>query len=257
MNVLLRLRKDMVVTKLIPFKYLLYAALLSDVTPYYSDEDKCKYGIFAKDYDDLFDDLSAWTSLDDRKDELLNAINELIEEELIFLDDSNHIYLGEFRGKKFFPFEVKNSLYDKASALLKETLDSYKSAKSAKMRSRGRYLQEQIDLLLENGVEKLTAKDFTDLHGYLYELYTGGETYIIRNKVEYFQTNNILKAYDKFTTFALLIEGTLHFDKYRRRGMPTLTTVACIKDDVVNGLTRSEAGSKEYMREKQTDNGEF
>lgn len=257
MNVLLRLRKDMVISSLVPFKYLVYAALLSDVTSYYCEEDGIKYGIFGKEYDDLFDYLVEWTNLDDRKDELLKALDELIEEDLIFLDDEQRIYLGEFRGKKFFPFEVKSSTFDKAVELLNDTLNTYKSSRVAKMRSRGRYLQDQINMLLETGVDKLTPKDFTDLHGYLYELYTGGESYIIRNKVEYFQTNNILKAYDKYTTFAILVEGTLHFDKYRRKGMPTLTTVACIKDDVVNGLTRVGAGSKEYMREKQEDNGEF
>ena len=96
----------------------------------------------------------------------------------------------------------------------------------------------------------MTPGDFTELHGYLYEVYTGGEIYVLRGKVEYFQTNNMLKAYDRFTVFSLIVEATLRYDKYRKKGVPTLTNVACMKDDVFHTLVRSsDEGSKDYMRE--------
>lgn len=88
-------------------------------------------------------------------------------------------------------------------------------------------------------------------------MYTGGEVYIIRSKVEYFQTNNMLKAYDRFTVFAILIEGTLNYDEYSTRGVPTLTNVAYRKDDIFRKLTRTDSDSKDYMREMDTTDGSF
>ena len=242
MNTLLRLHKDMAICGLLPLKTLLYAALLSNVTTLETGD--VKYGVYAGDYQDLYDTLSDWDS-----DEIYKALNELSDDGLIWFDEEDNLYLGEFRGKRFFTFEQKSSLVDEAVKLIKDAVKTYGKSKSAKDKSRSRYLLEKIEALIDKGVDQLRPSDFTDLHGYLYEVYTGGEIYNIRNKTEYYQTSNMLKAYDRNTVLALIAEGTLHYDKYRSKGMPTLTNVACMKDDVYHGLVRESAGSKEYMRE--------
>lgn len=239
----------MPITGLVPFKYLLYSAMLSNVVPFTPDDEDIKYGIFAETQQDLYDYYPDWGHADDRGNEILKALNDLADEGLIWFDEDDRIYLGEYRGKKFFPFEVKNSLFDEAVELMKLEIKRYGRSKSAKDKSRARYIREQIDRFIDKGVENMTPGDFTDLHGYLYEVYTGGEVYIIRGKVEHFQTNNMLKAYDKFTVFSLIVEATLKYDKYRKKGVPTLTNVACMKDDVFHALTKTDVGSKEYMRE--------
>ena len=239
----------MPITELVPFRYLLYSALLSDVVPFTPDDEDIKYGIFSETEQEVYDHFSDWDSTDDRRNEVLKALNDLADEGLIWFDDDHHIYLGEYRGKKFFTFEVKNSLFDEANGLLDAELKRYSKSKSAKDKSRARYIREKIDRLFDKGVESMTPGDFTDLHGYLYEVYTGGEVYIIRGKTEHFQTNNMLKAYDKFTVFALIVEATLRYDVYRKRGVPTLTNVACMKDDVFRALTKVDSGSKDYMRD--------
>lgn len=256
MNGLLRLRKDMVITGIIPFKYLLYATFLSDVIPL--EEDGVKYGIFSRDALDLYSYYSEWHNDDLRRSELKKALDDLQDEGLVYYDEHGRIFLGEFRGRKFFTFEVKNSLFDKAKDLLFKEIDNYIRTKPAKGKSRGRYIKDQIEQLMEKGVDNMTPGDFTDLHSYLYELYTGGEIYILRNKVESFQTNNMLKAYDRFTVFTILVEGTLKYDSFRKKGVPTITNVACMKDDVFGSLTKTDSGSKEYMREIiSTDDSEF
>lgn len=258
MNALLRLRKDMPVTGLVPFKYLLYLAMLSEVTPFTPDGDGTKYGIFSKDQLDLYDYYPDWAVGDDNDNEVYKALADLCDEGLIWFDDEDRVYLGEYRGKKFFPFEAKSSLFDTAKEFMDSEIRRYGKSKSAKDKSRARYIREQIDRLVDKGVENMTPGNFTDLHGYLYEVYTGGEIYIIRNKAEHFQTNNMLKAYDKFTVFSLIVEATLRYDKYRKKGVPTLTNVACMKDDVFHALTKAGAGSKEYMRNEEspiTDGG--
>lgn len=249
MNVLLKLRKDMPIANMIPLRYLLYSAMLSDVTSYEPEGGDSRYGIYGGDYADLYEHFSDWDSNDERSSEIYRAFQDLCEEGLIYFDDDNRIYLGEFRGRRFFTFERENSLYEDSNKLLDENLKRYASSKSAKDKSRARYIREQIDKLKDKGIDNLTPGDFTDLHGYLYEIYTGGEIYIIRGKVEMFQTNNMLKAYDKFTTYALLVEATLRYDAYRKKGVPTLTNVACMKDEVFGELTRPQKGSKDYMRE--------
>lgn len=247
MNALLKLHKDMPVTGLIPFKYLLYLAMLSDISP--MDVEDTRYGVYAETEQELYDRFPDWYSLDDRRNEISKALDDLADEGLIESDDDGTIYLGEFRGRKFFPFEVKNSLFDNACKTLEERLKIYGKSKSAKDKSRARYIREQTDRLLEKGAENMSPGDFTDLHGYLYEIYTGGEIYMIRNKTEYYQTMNMLKAYDRFTVFALIVEGTLNYDVYRKKGIPTLTNVACMKDDVFRMITKPDKGSKDYMRE--------
>ena len=192
MDALFRLRKDMPITGLVPFRYLLYLAMLSDIVPFTPDDEDTKYGVCSIYEQDIYDYFLDWDDSDSRKSEVYKALNSLGDEGLIWFDDEGRIYLGEFRGKKFFPFEVKNSLFDEAMRLLDSELKRYGSSKSAKDKSRARYIREQIDRLCDKGVENMTPGDFTDLHGYLYEVYTGGEVYLIRNKAEHFQTNNML-----------------------------------------------------------------
>ena len=249
MNVLFRLRKDMVVANLVPFKYLLYMAMLSSVNPYTEEGDETKYGIFSGTTDDLYDYFQDWDSADYRRSDVYKALSDLSEEGLVYFDDSDNIYLGEYRGRRFFPFEAKSSLFDGAKDLMDSRIAQYGKSRSAKDKSRARYIREQVNRLLDKGVENMTPGDFTDLHGYLYEIYTGGEIYILRGKVEHYQTNNMLKAYDRSTVFALIVEATLRYDTYRSRGVPTLTNVACMKDDVFRALTKGSEGSKDYMRD--------
>ena len=249
MNILLRLRKDMTIAGIVPFRYLLYTAMLSDVVTYEPEDEDTRYGIYGGEQEDLYDHFSDWSNEDDRRDEVLQALNDLCDEGFIFFDDDDRVYLGEFRGRKFFTFEQKNSLYERAEKTLDEALKRYGRSKSAKDRSRARYIREQIDKLIDKGIENLSPGNFTDLHGYLYEIYTGGEIYMVRGKVEHFQTKNMLKAYDKFTVYALLVEATLRYDTYRKKGVPTLTNVACMKDEVFGALTKPDEGSKDYMRE--------
>lgn len=247
MNGLLKLRKDMPITGLVPFKYLLYSALFSTIEAYV--EDDTRYGVSSLSNEDVYDRFADWDDSDERKSEAYRALNDLAEEGLLLFDDEGRIYLGEFRGRKFFPFEAKSSIFDSSMEVLNEELRRYGSSKSAKDRSRSRYIREQIDRLIDKGVENMSPGDFTDLHGYLYEVYTGGEMYNLRNKVEHFQTTNMLKAYDKFTTFAIIVEATLHYDTHRSKGVPTITNVACMKDDVFRSLTKPSEGSKDYMRD--------
>lgn len=239
----------MPITGLVPFRYLLYSAMLSDVVPFIDEDEGVKYGVFSEACQEVYDHYPDWDSADVRRNEVYKALNDLSDEGLVWFDDEGRIYLGEYRGKKFFTFEVKNSLFDSATEVLDAELKRYSKSKSAKDKSRARYIREQIDRLLDKGVESMSPGDFTDLHGYLYEVYTGGEVYIIRGKAEHFQTNNMLKAYDKHTVFSLIVEATLRYDTYRKRGVPTLTNVACMKDDVFRALTKADSGSKDYMRE--------
>ena len=262
MNALFRLRKDMQITALVPFKYLLYTALLSDVTTYVSGDDRL--GIFAKPLDDLDDYFSDWSHSDERRNVVTSALNELERDGLIyFLDDSDGeqlIVLGEYRGRKFFTFERRSSFCDIALKTFDEELSKYGNSKSVKDRSRAKYIRSTFERLISEGIDKLGPGAFTEIHGYLYEIYTGGEVYTLRNEAEKFQTKNILKAYDRFTTLAILIEATLHYDKYRSKGLPTLVNVAYIKDDVFKAFTKADSGSKDYMRDitsVTTDDSDF
>ena len=246
MNALLKMPLDKLPAGLSLENYL-YAVLLSDTTTV--EEDGCKFVISTRGTEDLYD------YFDGNEDEVYKALNALGENDLIQFseeggDGGDVIYVGEMRGKKFFPFERSNSIFDNAVELLNKELKRYGNSKSAKDKSRSRFIREKVDVMLED-VTQLRPGDFTELHGYLYEVYTGGEIYNIRNKTEYYQTNNMLKAYDRYTVFALIVEGTLHSDEYRKKGVPTLTNVACMKDDVFGALTRASRGSKEYMRDTE------
>ena len=167
---------------------------------------------------------------------------------LIFMDTEEGIYAGEIRGSRFFPFNAESSIADAAIEKLREAIKSFEKPRSALRRSRGRFIAEQINTYIDRGISEMTPGDFTTLFTYLYEIFTGGETYTVRNKTEYYQTTNILKAYDKFTTFAILVEGTLNYPAYDRRGVPTLTRVSVMKDTIFGALSRGD-GSKDYMRE--------
>lgn len=251
MNGLTRLRKEYAVCDTVEFKRLLYFALLSNVVPYKMEGDDTKYAVFAHLQDDLADFFASWSG-----DEIDNALDALYEEGLIFFDEERHIYVGEIRGMRFFPFDIKNSLADAAIAKLREATKTFETPRSALRRSRGRYIAEQINTFIDRGIDKMTPSDFTTFFTFLYEMFTGGESYLFRNKVEYYQTSNMLKAYDKFTTFAILVEGVLNFSAYRRKGVPTLTTVAVIKDDIFGALTKG-SGSKDYMRDAETESDGF
>lgn len=255
MNALLRARKDFPNLGNVPFKNFIYFVLLSNVVSL--EEGDVRHAVYAGDYLDLFDCLSDWADESEGTSELDKALDELEADGYISFDDDNRIYLGEFRGRKFFPFEVRSSIFDSACDLMWREIKKYGKTRSAKVVSRVSYIRSQIETSLSRGVEKMSPKDFTELHSFMYEVYTGGETYILRNKAEHFQTTNMLKAFDKHTVFALIVFGTLNFDEYRSKGLPTITNVACMKDDVFNRLNKPEKGSKEYMRNMESDDSEF
>lgn len=219
----------------------MYAVLMSDVKVV--EEDETKLVISAKSVEDLYDYFGGF------EDDVYQALSRLGDEGVVQFDDSddNIVYLGEIRGKRFFPFEIRNSMFDNAVELMNREIKRYGTSESVKDKSRSRYIREKISAMMDD-VSTMRPNDFTELHGYLYEVFTGGEIYTIRNKVEYYQTNNMLKAYDRFTVFAIIVEGTLHYDNYRKKGVPTLTNVACMKDEIFGELTKSEKCSKEYMR---------
>lgn len=245
----------MVITSKIPLKYLLYTALLSNVVKY--EEDGVCYGVFVDTQEDVYDYFTDWSHSDSRKCEVEKALADLGDDGLIQFDEDGRIFLGEYRGRKFFTYEQEGSMTEEVLKVYEKHLKEYGSSRSAKDRSRSRYIQDKMDSFIEKGITNLGPSDFTELHSYMYELYTGGEVYIIRNKVEYYQTNNMLKAYDKQTVFALIIEGTLHYDKHRKKGVPTLTNVACAKDDIFRHLTKMGKDEKDYMREESTSSNEF
>ena len=251
MNGLLRLHDDMAFVELVPFRYILYMTMLSSVLRVADDVEDIDWGVCTLGVSELQDHFADWDP-----DDVEKALDELVDEGLILVEEDD-VYVGEFRGRRFFTFEVKSSMCDDAKAVLEEALTNYGKSGSVKDRSRCKYIKEELGKWYDLGVENMNPGDFTELHGYLYEIYTGGEIYNIRNKTEYFQTSNMLKAYDRLTVFAILVEGVLHYDKYSKRGMPTLTNVAMAKDNIFRGLTHKEEGSKEYMRKRTDDEGTF
>jgi hypothetical protein len=253
MNALLRVKEGASLLDLMDFKTFLYVVLLSDVSPKWTDE--TKYGVSTYTITSLCETFEDFTHRNPNRCKVRLSLEELADEGLIFTDEES-IYVGEYRGRKFFPFEGECSLLDKCLDALKTALDLFGRSKSAKVKSRSRFIKERIGELIDRGINNITASELTEVHGYLYEVYTGGEVYNLRNKVEAFQTNNMLKAYDRATTFCLLVEGTLNYDTYRKKGLPTITNVATMKDEVLRGL-KSNGGSKEYMREEEYEQGDF
>ena len=252
MNGLHKIHNDMAFVGLVPLRYIVYMALLSDMQRYTPADEEVEYAIYAQDQSDIYDLFADWDP-----DEVEKALNDLADEGLIGFDENDRVYLGEFRGRRFFTFEIKSSLCDDAQDLLERELSRYAKSGSVKDRSRSKFIRSELDKWYDQGIENMNPGDFTELHGYLYEIYTGGEIYNIRNKTEYFQTNNMLKAYDRLTVFAILVEGVLHYDKYRKKGTPTLINVAVMKDDIFRKLTHREEGSKEYLRDRSTEDETF
>jgi hypothetical protein len=239
----------MPITELVGLKHIIYMALLSNITSGVLDDERFAFSVLSEE--DVYDYFSEWDS-----DKIYEALNELGNEGLIEFYEGK-ILLGEFRGRRFFPFEVKSSIFDLSKEFLSEKLSAY--TKSARNKSRAKYVRKEINNMVER-VQKLTPGDFTELHGLLYEVYTGGEVYNIRNKVEFYQTSNILKVYDRHTTFAIIVEGTLNFDAYKKKGVPTLTLVAVMKDEIFGALTKGISHGKDYMRVKDSaidDDGTF
>jgi hypothetical protein len=240
---------------LVQLKYLLYCTLLSD-TVAEEMEDGSRYVKYSKDVSHLKDLWGDFSS--SPKNNLFDeALEELESEGLILFgfEDSDTVYVGELRGRKFFPFELESPLVDKAVEKVMTQIKEYGKHKSTLAKSRAKYLHKEFQDLLDDGVENWQPQKFTELHGILYELYTGGEQYIIRNKVEYYQTNNMLKAFDRTTLFSIMVEAVLNYHDYRN-GLPTLVNVAFVKDEVLAKLTRPD-GSKEYMREELTESEDF
>lgn len=251
MNGLLRLHSDMAFVELVPLRYILFMTMLSSVQREEGEVEGIDWGVCTLGVSELQDLFADWDS-----DEIDKAFKDLVDEGLILIEDDN-VYVGEFRGRKFFTFEVKSSLCDEAKQVLEDALARYGKSGSVKSRSRSRFIRSEIDKWYDLGVENMNPGDFTELHGYLYEIYTGGEIYNVRGKTEYFQTSNMLKVYDRLTVFAILVEGVLHYDKYSKRGMPTLTGVAVMKDSIYHGLVHKDDGSKEYMRKRTEDTSTF
>lgn len=249
MNGLLRIRKGMPLIESVSLKHLIYVALLSDISSEDS-EDSLKLAVSNIKEEDIYDYFSDWA-----EDEVYEALTALGTEGFIEFSEGS-IYLGEFRGRRFFPYEVKSSMYDRIKEFLTEKLAEY--TKRARNKSRAKYVKKEI-IHITDKVDKLTPNDFTELHGLLYEVYTGGEVYNIRNQVEYYQTSNILKAYDRHTTFSIIVEGTLNFEAYRKSGIPTLTFVGVAKDDIFGNLTKGTSHGKDYMRtvEESISEGTF
>lgn len=224
--------------------------LLSDVTAEVDEDMGLKLAVSKYTEEDVIDYFSDWDVA-----EIVDALNGLGSEGLAEFDEGK-IYLGEFRGRKFFPYEVKSSMYDRMKEYLEDKLTTY--VKTARNKSRAKYVKREVMQIAEK-VDKLNPNDFTELHGLLYEIYTGGEVYNIRNQVEYYQTSNILKVYDRHTTFSIIVEGTLNFEAYRKSGIPTLTFVGVCKDDIFGALTKGTSHGKDYMRtvEESISEGTF
>ena len=248
MNGLLRLKKDMPVVGLTNFRHILYFTLLSSISSEVYEDTKFVFSNLTEE--DVYDYFSDWDT-----DEVHDALKTLGEEGLVEFSEGK-IYLGEFRGKRFFPYEAKSSMFEMIREFLFDKLSVY--SKTARNKSRAKYIMKEVKNLSEK-VDKLTPSDFTELHGLLYEVYTGGEVYNVRNQVEYYQTSNILKVYDRHTTFCIITEGTLNYEAYRKSGIPTLTFVGVSKDDIFGNLAKGTSHGKDYMRsvEDVIDSGTF
>lgn len=245
MNLLKKLTKSSAVVSLLEFKHLVYLVLLSDVVSEETDLRKLvRYNGTYEEFLDLFPD---WDSLDDNESEIVQTLYSLEKEGLIsFNEEGEYIYVGALSGRKFVPFMKVDSLYKKAVDKLTVALDEYRKNSFSKGVSRSKFIYGKLKDKFLQGTTLLNPNDFTSLHSYLYEIYTGGEIYTIRNQKEYYQTNNMLKAYDKDTVFAILVEGVLNYDVYRVKGIPTLTNVAFIKDEIFHNLVKPKG--KDYMR---------
>ena len=223
---------------------LIYFACLSDITKVTDGGEQL--GEFSKGYDLLCAYFKDWS-----REEIDEALNSLADKGLVMFDDTDEdiIYVGTFDGKRFDPFTPEDSsLVTRAEEKIDLAINE-----AAVPKVRLLYIKNRIKLLRERGIDNMSVTDFNELHSLLYEIYTGGEDYKIRNKIEYYQINNMLKSYDKRTIFAIVTFGVLDYDTFRKKGVPTITNVAYIKDDVMRRLVHKDTSSKEYMREKSSD----
>lgn len=251
-NTLFHIRRNSALADRFSLDDLLYLTCLSSVSKEYDEKEDVTYAIFSKGFDLLKTYFQDWS-----EEELTEALSNLGNQGLLLFDDDNEdvIYVGVFEGKRFEPFTSSESnLYDKA----KETIQvSIQESKSIIPKARWLYLRGAINSLMEKKPENMDVGDFVTLHGLLYELYTGGESYTTRNKTEFYQIPNILKAYDKPTTFAIVTDGVLHYDLYDKRCVPTLIKVGVHKDDIFRRICKKDTSTKEYMRERDSDENDF
>ena len=252
-NTLFHIRRNSTLTKKFNLEDLIYVTCLSSVEKYTEEESGITYGLFSKGFELLSEYFSDWS-----EDEFIKAINSLGEQGLLMYgiegsEEADNVYVGTFEARRFEPFSsAENTLYQDATEKVTQAVKS-----SVLPKARNLYIKGRLNSMIEKGAENLNVNDFNELHGILYEIYTGGEDYKIRNKTELFQTSNILKAYDHATTFAIITEAVLNFDLYRKKGVPTLINVGYLKDDVFRKLVHKDTSTKEYMREKDDDENEF
>lgn len=251
MNVLFKLKKDSPIFGVFPFKTILYTAILSDVIVKEDEENDIRWAVCGKNEADFYDLFESFDSHKDEESELLATLEELENEGLIQCSEYGVITVGQFVGRAYVPFAKEDSLCNKAVEKIKAALNSHlKSLKSASAKSRGVTLKEDFEKLLDKGIGKMRTGDLNILHGILYEVYTGGEVYVIKGQVDAVQTYNMLRRYDVYTVFALITEAVLNYDTYRSKHTPNLKLVAQMAEDVYRALIKSKTpGSKEYMRE--------
>ena len=171
MNALLRLHKEMAVVSAIPLKELMFVVMLSDVQKVYSEDEDVYLVAINKTKSEFLEVFTDWDS-----SEVSKAFDELMDEGLVYedIDDSETLYVGELRGRKVFTFEQESSLLTLAQNKVDEVLRGQLKSRSAKDRSRASYIKGKIEDMLSEGVGAMTPSKFTELHGYMYELYTGG-----------------------------------------------------------------------------------
>ena len=250
-NALFHIRRNSPIADRYNLEDLIYLTCLSSVEKYYEKESDVTYGIFSKGYELLCEYFRDWD-----EDELVKAFNTLGEQGLLMYgeyDDSDLIFVGTFEGRRFEPFtSAESNLYKDAVDKIQEAIKG-----SVLPKARNLYVKGRLNAMIEKGAEHLNVNDYNELHGLLYEIYTGGEDYKVRNKTEMFQVSNILKAYDHTTTFAIITEAVLNFDLYRNKGVPTLINVGYLKDEAFRKLVHKDTSTKEYMRHKDEDENEF
>lgn len=256
MNGLLKIRKGSPLLGLMPLKTFLYVLLLSDLIPIKEGDDTL--AAHKRDTDELYELFPTFDNDEEDGHDFVEALNELAEEELLQFDEENRIICGNFQGKNFVPFGTKNSLFSRAYERLSTDLKGYTSSLGNFSKARGRYLVDTLGDLLDKGVSSFTGGDFNTLHSILYEIYTGGEVYTIRNKADGFQTTNLMKHYDRNTVFAIMVEAVLSYDKYRTKHTPNLCLMANMAEDVYRALIKTKTpGSKDYLREDIEEEGTF
>lgn len=241
----------MAIVGMIPTKELIYAILLSDVEKFTPEGSSITYGVF-EDYTRLYDQLGC---LGDPEGVIGKALDELEEEGLVSFEDDNVCILGEFKGKKLYTYSATVPIFTQSKERLYTELSNFGKNGSAKSAMRARFLKSELDKMLDTDISRWTQPMFNILHATLYEIYTGGEEYQMRNSVEQYQVKNILKAYDKPTTFSILVNGVLGWSG---KGVPTLTKVAVNKDEIFKTLYKKASADKPKSAiHEDNDDSEF